>query len=238
MKLTKEPCDLKSCFFCKHCLQEWIPAIKANRQSFKVSKGGLIFEEGDPVKGIFFINEGKVKVHKKWGDDKELIVRIADKGAIVGHRGIGGDDYYPVSGTALENCNVCFIDKDFFTTSLKVNHDFTYRLLLFFAAELQESEKKMRNLAHMSVKGRVAQSLLTLHEKFGTTKEGFLDINISRQNLASFSGTTYETVFRIMNEFCQEALIETTGKNINIINQKKLLAYTQESSKVNNDFSS
>ncbi len=34
---------------------------------------------------------GKLKVHKKWGIDKELIIRIADKGTIVGHRGLGGN---------------------------------------------------------------------------------------------------------------------------------------------------
>jgi CRP-like cAMP-binding protein len=238
MKLNKESCDLKSCFFCQNSLKEWLPAIHANRKSFKIPKGGLLFEEGAPVKGIFFINEGKVKVHKKWGNDKELIVRIANKGAIVGHRGLGSDDHYPVSGTALEPCNVCFIDIDFFTASLKVNHELTYHLLLFFAAELQESEKKMRNLAHMSVKGRVAQSLLSLLDKFGSTKEGYLNINLSRQDLASFSGTTYETVFRIINEFCQELLIETVGKNIAILDQQKLMAYTLETNKPSNDISS
>jgi len=227
MKKTKN-CDLKSCFFCKGCLKEWIPAIDANRKTFEVKKGETIFEEGNPVKGIYFVCSGKFKIHKRWGDDKELIVRIADKGAIAGHRGLGKDYVYPVSGTAIEPARVCYIDLDFFQTTLKVNNEFTYQLMMFFANELQESEKKMRNLAHMPVKGRIAQALLTLKEKFGTTTEGFINITLSRQDLASYAGTTYETVFRIMNEFIDNGIISISNKNISITNTEKLIILTMD----------
>ena len=177
--------------------------------------------------GIYFVFSGKVKVHKKWGD-KELIVRFANQGAIVGHRGLGTSLVYPVSATAIEPVTVCFIDLDFFLATLKVNHDFTYQLMMFFADELQVSERKMRNLAHMSVKGRVAQALLTLRDRFGVTNEGYIDINLSRQDLASFAGTTYETVFRIMNEFTQDDIVSVAGKNIVIKNADKLTLFTNE----------
>lgn len=229
MKISKVGCDLKSCFFCKGCLPEWIPAIECNRKTFHVKKGEVLFQEGDVVTGVYFVNDGKIKVHKKWGADKELIVRFGNKGAIVGHRGLGSNTVYPISATAIEPSTVCFIDLDFFLSTLKVNHDFTFQLMMFFADELQLSERKMRNLAHMSVKGRVAQSLLSLKERFGTTKEGFIDIVLSRQDLASFSGTTYETVFRILNELVNDKTIEITGKNISITNEKKLSSFTVES---------
>ena len=229
MKQSKQGCDLKGCFFCLGCLPQWLPAVNAARKTFQVKKGEMLFNEGDKVTGVYFINEGKVKVHKKWGADKELIVRFAKKGSIVGHRGLGKNTTYPISATTIEPCTVCFIDMDFFLTTLKVNNEFTYELMMFFADELQLSEKKMRNLAHMSVKGRVAQSLLSLKENFGITKEGYLDIVLSRQDLASFSGTTYETVFRILNELVQDKLITITGKNIVITNEPKLVALTRES---------
>ncbi len=103
-----------------------------------------------------------------------------------------------------------------------------YGLLLFFADELQESERKMRNLAHMQVKGRVAQALLGLQQKFGTTPEGYIQLTLSRQDLASLVGATYETVFRIINELAQEGLILPDGKNMTIIDAVKLQNYTKE----------
>lgn len=227
MKKTKHNCEVDTCLLCRLCQKEWLRAVSAHRTNFKVGKGEIIFSEGDEVKGIYFVYEGTVKVHKHWGEDKELILRFAKKGNIIGHRGLGKDLVYPVSGTAIEPTTVCFVPLDFFEASLKVNHNFLYELMHFFAAELKESERNMRNLAHMPVKGRVAQALLTLEEKFGTTEDGFINITLSRQDLASFAGTTYETTFRMLNEMLEEETINVNGKQIGVSNKALLQTYLQ-----------
>lgn len=104
------------------------------------------------------------------------------------------------------------MELDFFIATLKVNPDYLYQLMLFFAVELKESEKRMRNLAHMSTRGRIADALLRLKEKFGTGNVWFIDISISRQDMAAYTGTTYETLFTIVNVLVDEGLIETDGK--------------------------
>lgn len=222
MKKNKKECDLQSCFFCKLCLPEWLPAVAVNKKTFHFKKGEIIFKEGEVVKGIYFVFDGSIKVHKKWGDEKELIIRFAKKGEIFGHRGLGEDIIYPVSGTAIEATTACFVDLEFFKKTLKVNNDFTIGLLMFYANELQRSERKMNNLAHMQVKGRIADSLLSLFNKFGVTADGAINIILSRQDLASYSGTTYETVFRILNEFKQDEIINIENKNIYIQNIAQL----------------
>jgi len=228
MKKDKQGCDQGTCMLCRLCLKEWIPAVQAQHQNFSLKKGELLFKEGDKVNGIYFVYAGKVKVHKHWGSDKELIVRFAQKGDIVGHRGVGQELVYPISATALEPVTVCYIDMDFFQASLRVNHTFLYELMLFYASELQESEKHMRNLAHMTVKGRVANALLLLHSKFGVNSNGMLNMKISRQDLAAYTGATYETVFRTLNELVQEQMISITDKEIAITNIEKLLHLARE----------
>jgi CRP/FNR family transcriptional regulator len=224
MAVSKENCDLKTCYFCKLCLKDWIPAVSAHRSNLKFKKGELIFREGEEVKGIYFVYSGRVKVHKKWSGDKELILRFAGQGAIVGHRGLGGDNYYPASATALEPTIMCYMDLDFFMSSLKVNHDLTLNLLNFFAEELKESEKRMRNMAHMSVKGRLAYALLLLKNKFGLTQEGNVNIILSRQELASYVGATYETVFRTLGELSNDRIISISGKEIKLLNETTLVS--------------
>lgn len=227
MKENKHGCDLQSCFLCTRCSKEWLPALDAHRKSYHVKKGEVLFNEGEEMKGIYFIYNGRFKVHKQWGD-KELIVRLAKDGDIVGHRGLGTDNIYPISATALEASNVCFVDLEFFQSTLKVNPSFLYELMMFFATELKESEKKMRNLAHMPVKGRIANALLLLKNKFGENAAGFIDMNLSRQDFASYTGTTYETVFRIMNELVSEKIVELAGKNMRIIDIARLTSLTME----------
>jgi len=230
MKKSKIVCDIASVDLFRTCLKEWYPALNAHIKTFQVKKGEKVISEGDQVNGIYFVYEGVFKVHKKWGD-KELIVRFADKGAIIGHRGLGTkNSIYPISATALEASVFCFMDLDFFNATLKVNTEFMYSLLMFFADELQNSERKMRNLAHMPVKGRVAQSLFSLEEQFGSTADGMLNIVLSRQDLASYAGATYETVFRTINDLVNSKILTLEGKKIIIKDRKKMMALTQDTS--------
>jgi CRP/FNR family transcriptional regulator len=81
----------------------------------------------------------------------------------------------------------------------------------------------MRNVAHMPVKGRIAIALLKLKDRFGVTEEGYIDISVSRQDLGSYAGTTYETAFRVMTELELENLIHFEGKDIIILSEEQLL---------------
>lgn len=228
MAKSKSVCDLKSCFLCMHCLKDWIPVIDAQRKNYAVKKGEIIFKEGDPVTGIYFVYEGKIKVHKKWDAEKELILRFAQKGDIVGHLGLGDTGYYPVSATAIEAGVICYISMDFLESTLNINNNFVIKLMRFFANELQESEKRMRNLAHMPVKGRVAQALISLKNKFGINAGGFIDIDLSRQDLAAFTGAAYESLFRTINDLVEEKIIEIAGKSILIKAEDLLRKLTDE----------
>jgi CRP-like cAMP-binding protein len=80
----------------------------------------------------------------------------------------------------------------------------------------------MNNLAHMQVKGRIADALLSLKNKFGLTGTGAIDIQLSKQDLASYTGTTYETLFRILNELVENGIIQVDSKNISIMKEIEL----------------
>jgi CRP-like cAMP-binding protein len=213
--MQKVDCDLNSCFLCSSVIPEWKAVIALKKSTFLVKKGRPVFKEGDEVKGIFFINAGSVKVHKQWTQDKELIIRFARSGDIVGHRALG-DKHYPISVTAIEDSKLCFIPNDILEATFKTNADFTYRMMHFYATELQKAEKRMRNLAHMEVKGRIADALLQIAELYGNDTEGFIAANLTRQDISSYAGTTYETVFKFFNELTSAGIIDTSGKNIRI----------------------
>jgi len=226
--MAKNECDLQSCFLCSFCLKDWLPAVATNRKNFNVKKGQSIFKEGEPVTGMYFVYTGILKVHTRWDNEKELILRFAKTGDIVGQLGLGKDTVYPVSATAVEAATVCYVAMEFFESTLNINNNFTRQLVRLLAADLQESEKRMRNLAHMPVKGRLAQALMTLNTQFGTTAEGCINIELTRQDLASFTGAAYESLFRVMNELVEDKLISVSGKSISIIDEKKLVKLTEE----------
>ncbi len=223
-------CNVDSCFLCSFCIPAWKEAITLHKKTFQYKKGEEIFREGDPVKGIYFLYTGSVKVYKQWGDQKQLILRFAKAGDILGHRGLGGIVNYPIGATALEDTRACFITNDFLEATLKTNHELSYKLMHFYATELQKAEKRMRDLAHMEVKGRVAEALLELMNVFGTDPEQQIAAIITRQDIASYAGTTYETVFKFFNELAAENIISTNGKSIKINDRVKLQQFCSKQS--------
>ncbi|MGH2647364.1 MAG: Crp/Fnr family transcriptional regulator [Ginsengibacter sp.] len=207
---------------CRNCLKHWLPAIDAHKQNLVIKKGQKIFEEGNPVKGIYFLFKGRAKVHRKWGEEKQLIVHFAKEGDIIGYRGLGNQKVYPVSATALDEVILCFIDTAFFEATLQVNPMLTYTLMQLYANELQHAERRIGNLVHLDVKARVAETLLMLKRDFGQNKEGYINITLTKQDLASYAGTTYETFFRMITKLEKEKIVRLSGKNIAILKEATL----------------
>ncbi|MBS1732067.1 MAG: Crp/Fnr family transcriptional regulator [Bacteroidetes bacterium] len=220
--MSAETCNLSSCFLCANCIPAWRELIAVKKETTHFKKGELIFKEGDKVNGIFFLYSGAVKVHKQWVDQKELIIRFTRQGDILGHRGLAAGDLYPVSATALIASEACFISNAFLETILQADHTFTYRLMQLYSSELQKAEMRMRNLALMEVKGRIAETLLKLLDVFGIDAEGYMTVPVTRQDIAAYAGTTYETVFKFLKTLTTDKIISADGKSIKINAENKL----------------
>ncbi|WP_437919000.1 Crp/Fnr family transcriptional regulator [Sphingobacterium sp. LRF_L2] len=224
-KKKAESCD-HSCFMCRYVIKDWHRQIDLSKETVKLKKGQQFISAGEAVRGVYFVESGLVKVHRRWGE-KEMIVRFAKKGDIVGHRGVtSSSSVYPISATALEATNLCFVDLDFFLSTLRVSPELSYHLMLFYADELQLSEQKMCNLVQLSVKDRLVWSLLLLYKLFGdASADGYLGLNLSRKDIAAYIGTTYETTYRMLNELVEEGGIKLDGKRIFIENIDLLHQY-------------
>jgi CRP-like cAMP-binding protein len=223
MKKEKENDNQQPSFLYSRCIPDWRPALNARKKIMHFKKGETIFNEGDLVPGVYFMIEGIVKVHKHWGNSKELILRFALEQDIIGHRGLSTHSkVYPVSATALSKVKVCFIDLGFFHSTLKVNPEFMFDFMMFFADELQLSEQKMRDLVHMPLRKRTANTLLTLSNQFGTNTDGYINFPINRQDIASYIGSAYETVHKLLAEFTREGWIKSDGKAIAVLDRNQL----------------
>lgn len=233
----KEPhCGPDHCFLCRHCSSEWRELIRLKKRTLFFRKGRNIIEEGNPVMGMFFIPDhggGAVKVTKNWGADKQLIIRFAGPGDVLGHRGFGRELIYPVSAVALEDTHVCFIDNALFEASLKTNPAFAFAFLEVYANDLQKAEQRMRDLAHRDGKGRIVLALFEAEHVFGKDDEGFIRVPITRQDIASHAGTSYETVFKFFSEWSQAGSISTSGKSIRITDRDALQRVLSENN-INN----
>lgn len=82
---------------------------------------------------------------------------------------------------------------------------------------MEDQEEQLLSLAYNSIRKRVAEALLVLHERF--EKEG---ISILRDDLAGMVGTAKESVIRTLTDFKNENLIHIEGGTISILHMDKL----------------
>jgi len=208
-------------FLKQYCSKEWQQFINFHKVIFEFETSSYIFKEGEPVKGLFIVNSGKVKVFSTAEDKKETLIRLAADGAVIGHRGFGGDWTYPVSAFTYTKTKVTFIPLDIFNILAKANTEFTYHLMMFFAEELRQSEEKI-NL--IPVKNKIATAILMNFNVFGADAKDPLKLSftISRKDYASLVNTTYETVIRVLSDFNKENIIELQAKSIRIVDFNRL----------------
>ncbi len=226
MKRKCENCNHTKCFINKHCSAEWKPLITFYKTSNDYPAGATIFSEGDPVKGIYQIYSGKINVVTSINGNKERVLRLATAEQILGHRGIGGDMIYPVSAITLEPSQVTFIPIDIFYKAVKANSGLAFQMLMFYADEFKMTEKRMKMMASMSAKEKVAMSIMVIINAFGfdANNPQMLNFTPTRKDIASLAGTTYETVIRVLHDLEKSNIIVQEGKVIRVLDLEYLQA--------------
>jgi len=212
----------ESCLIKQHLSSELMQKMVKEKNTIACKKGQQFILEGAPVNGLFFIQKGKAKVLKTGIYGKEQILRLVKDGEIIGHRGFGVRKNYSISASTIEDSILCNFSNEVLKEMLHTIPSLTYDFMLFYAEELNRSETKVKTIAQMTVREKVIDSFLYIHRKFGENLKGYLNIQLSRKEIADFSGTTNEQVTRTISSLKKDNLIIATGKKIKIVNVTKL----------------
>lgn len=188
--------------------------------------GEVIFREGGYPLGIYFIVKGKVKKYKVDRDGTEQIIYVANTGELLGYHAVLSEDHYPDSAAVIEDSVIACIPKEDFMEVIDRSGLLMRRLLKTLSHEFSVLANSLTLFARRSVRERLALQLIVVREKY---KGDFLpgqvvEINMSREDLASLVGTARENVVRMLTEFKEEGILETRGRKIIVRDIKKLVA--------------
>jgi CRP-like cAMP-binding protein len=188
-------------------------------------KGEVIFREGAYPSGIYYITNGKAKKYKVDRDGKEQIIYVANTGELLGYHAILSEDSYPDSAAVLEESVISFIPKESFLEAINQSGVLNRRLLKTLSHEFAVLANSLTLFAQKSVRERLALQLIVIREKYKVNFEPGMpvEINMSRDDLASLVGTARENVVRMLSEFKDEGTVETKGRKIIVLDVKKLI---------------
>ena len=174
------------------------------------AKGETVFREGQPAEAVCLVKEGRVHLMKflEGGQASTTCVMT------------GGDTFcclpaldrqpYPADAVAAVDSVVVRIPTSAFHDLLQRNPTFLQRSLCLFCERLRQVEHRSCRV-YDSVERRLAQSLLTLSKKFGST------IPLTKHELAELSNTTVETTIRVLSQLTKQGVLKSSRGSTTIV---------------------
>lgn len=218
MESRCENCIIRQFNSLRALSKEELKKVSNAKISKKIKKGDALFSEGQKLDGVYCVRNGVSKLSKLSSNGKEQIVKLTNRGEIMGQRSVIAEDYTNLSATAINDMEVCFIPKEIITTTLNTNPYFSLEVLRHMAHDLKEADDVIVNMSQKTVKQRLAEALLYLKKNYGEDENGFLLLTLSRDDYANIVGAATESLIRMLSDFKKKGLIKTEGKKIGIIN--------------------
>ena len=218
---------------CEQCIVRELSSLKALskeelihlshcKDSYNVKKGDVIFNEGDLMNGVYCIKEGTCKLVKMNSNGKDTILKLISKGDLLGQTSILTEDTASLTAVAVDDMKVCFIPKNEILGFINENSKFSMEVTRDMCNRLKEANEFAANHTHKTVKERLAQTLLNIDDLAGVDEEGFLNLQLTREEIASMVGTATESCIRLLADLKKTGSIDLKGKKIKIIKPNEL----------------
>ena len=189
----------------------------------------ILMEDDDSSQSLFIIAKGEVKVVLTAGDGREAILASLKEGDFCGEMSLLDGEPRSATVRAVEDSRLLTIRREDFLAAMRKQPDLALTLLGEMSRRLRKSNRQISSLALMRVYGRVAAALLQLMEERGIrtkAKDGRSIIVVkdrpTQQFIADMSGTTRETVSRVLNFFQKKGYIVIDGKDLLILQEEEL----------------
>ncbi len=170
-----------------------------------------VFLEGEAPEALFIVKTGKVKVVRHSTDGKDVVLRVAGPGQLLGTVAVFDGSGYPGTAQVIEECMLLVIARNDCLTLVTRYPVFALAVIADLGNRLRSSAEQIRSLAVERVEQRIARTLLKLGASAGADQaEGrVIEMPLTRQDVADMTGTTVETAIRVMSKFRRAELIKT-----------------------------
>ncbi|WP_449622007.1 Crp/Fnr family transcriptional regulator [Robertmurraya sp. Marseille-Q9965] len=188
-------------------LQSFVETFHHNR---KIEKGMFLYQEGTKANELFLILSGKIQLSKMIPDGRELTLRMASEGDLIGELSLFcSAQSHMQNAKVIESGEVAVIFKNELEKKLSENHEIALEFMKWLSQEHRKTQTKFRDLILHGKKGALYSTLIRLSNSYGVDAEDGIIINtpLTNQELANFCGTSREVVNRLLSELRKNDII-------------------------------
>ncbi len=184
--------------------------------------GELIYDVNSRAKTAYLVKQGMVKLFSIGAKGTKQIIRMVREGEIVGYYSQFTNEPEVTGCECMVNSVLCELSDHNLQEAFKTDSNLAYTMLQKACTEMKETCISIINMSQKTVRARAANILLQQMDLFEVEEGNDFPIRISRTDMASWIGTSKESVSRSLNDFMREGLIDMDKETIKIINLKEL----------------
>jgi CRP/FNR family cyclic AMP-dependent transcriptional regulator len=192
-------------------VQAFLDSAGVARRIVKFQRSEKIYSQGDPAKGVKYIQEGGVKLSVINEGGKEAVVAILGPGDFLGEGCLAGQPVCMATATAIVPTSILFIEKNEMMRVLRTEHALSDLFISHMLTRNIRIEEDLIDQLFNSSEKRLARALLLLARYGEEDKPHGVVPKVSQETLAEMIGTTRSRVNFFMNKFRKLGFIKYNG---------------------------
>ncbi len=198
-----------------------LEVLAAQCEWLELGKRQPLFFQGDPVKRLYLVVCGLIKVYRlDPKGEREIVIHLDEPGQWVAAEAVFmHQPHYPASAEAVEASRVLAIPASEFYQMTQQNLTLSNNMLCITAQRTQQIVQVLDRMVFREVDSRLAEYLLSMAQAHG---QGFK--LPSNPEIAAIVGTTPEPVSRKLGHFSQQGWVKISRRRVQITNPAALQA--------------
>ena len=184
--------------------------LRQSMVALKLSKGQVLFKEGQDGDRLYVVVHGKIKLGTTSTDGRENLLSILGPGEMFGELSLFDPEPRTSTATAVTDARLVSLAHEAVIGLVTTNPQTSLELLRRLAQRLRKSNEILADLVFADVPGRVAKAIMDLGERFGVMKEDGLHVNhdLTQEELAQLVGASRETVNKALADFAARGWVK------------------------------
>lgn len=194
--------------------------IDNNRYEAAFKPGEIMIKQGSPSTHALFMANGMGKTYIEGMNGKNFMMGIALPGRLILSPGAYTTARHTFTVAAITSVKACFVSFDVLKQVVRSNGLFAESMLKDMSYKSLATHQRMVHKSQKRMSGRLAEILLYLADDVFNSDE--YEMILSRQELGELAGMAKECVVRILKEFEESGVVDSSSSGLKILDRQKL----------------
>jgi CRP-like cAMP-binding protein len=196
----------------------------------RLARGDMVFRVGDECREFHVVVTGQVKLFVLSPSGQEKVVELVSPGQSFAEAIMFTDRPYILSAQALGDTLLLQVGKSAVLAEIERDPRFALRMLAGLSRRMHVLVHHVQAYALHSGMERVVDFLLRGQQEGVGDAVRTVSLPVSKATIASLLSLTPEYFSRVLHDLAAEGVIEVDGRDIRILDQKRLSGYCAQPS--------